>query len=92
MGYGPRLPVAQLALALLADRIRTTVGQAGTIFRSHPAGSTVPVMVVSAGAIAFLAPSAASSAASPAASKPSATPTPSSSGLCLHVGPLGVCL
>jgi hypothetical protein len=25
-------------------------------------------------------------------SKPSATPTPSSSGLCLHVGPLGVCL
>ncbi len=222
MGYGPRLPVAQLALALLADRIRTTVGQAGTIFRSHPAGSTVPVMVVSAGAIAFLALSAvsirvihrpagpgqstalghasaagtfpaggsspdqaagsvglggvgglgglgarsqpgsggtlpkpagpgpdpgsassaaagggtsgtdpgsgsggadggttltggtnpsnpspttratgtssspaapaASSAASPAVSKPSATPTPSSSGLCLHVGPLGVCL
>jgi hypothetical protein len=59
-GYEPRLPAAQLALALLADRIRTTTGQAGAVFRSHPAGSTVPVMVVSAGAIAFLALSAVS--------------------------------
>jgi hypothetical protein len=55
MGYCPRLPAAQLALALLADRIRTAIGQAGAVFRMHPAGSTVPVMVVSAGAIAFLA-------------------------------------
>jgi hypothetical protein len=60
MGQGPRLPAPQLALALAADRIRTTLGQAGTIFRSHPAGSTVPVMVVSAGAIAFLVVSAVS--------------------------------
>ena len=54
MGYCPRLPAAQLALALLLDRIRTTVGQAGAVFRLHPAGSTVPVMVISGGAIAFL--------------------------------------
>src|SRR3984893_6394192 len=54
MGYCPRLPVPQLALAVLADRIRTTIGQAGAVFRVHPAGSTVPVMVISAGAIAFL--------------------------------------
>ncbi|HEV2252718.1 MAG TPA: hypothetical protein VGS06_05950 [Streptosporangiaceae bacterium] len=54
-GYEPRLPAPQLAVALAADRIRTTVGRAGAVFRSHPAGSTVPVMVVSAGAIAFLA-------------------------------------
>jgi hypothetical protein len=59
-GYAPRLPAPQLALALLADRVRTTAGQAGAVFRSHPAGSTVPVMVVSAGAIAFLALSAVS--------------------------------
>jgi hypothetical protein len=59
-GYGPRLPAPQLALALAADRIRTTVGRAGAVFRSHPAGSTVPVMVLSAGAIAFLALSAVS--------------------------------
>ncbi len=60
MGYCPPLPAAQLALALVADRIRTTVGQVGTLVRSHPAGSTVPVMVLSAGAIAFLALSAVS--------------------------------
>ncbi len=59
-GYGPRLPAPQLALALLADRIRTAAGRAGAVFRSHPAGTAVPVMVVSAGAIAFLALSAVS--------------------------------
>src|ERR1700722_14388733 len=59
-GYDPKLPAAQLALALLADRIRTALGLAGAVFRSHPAGSTVPVMVVSAGAITFLALSAVS--------------------------------
>jgi hypothetical protein len=59
-GYGPRLPAPQLALALVADRVRTHIGWAGAVFRSHPAGSTVPVMIVSAGAIAFLALSAVS--------------------------------
>jgi hypothetical protein len=59
-GYDPRLPAPQLALALLADRIRTTFRRAGAVFREHPAGSTVPVMVISAGAIAFLALSAVS--------------------------------
>ena len=59
-GCGPRLPAPQLAVALLADRVRTAAGRAGAVFRSHPAASTVPVMVVSAGAIAFLALSAVS--------------------------------
>jgi hypothetical protein len=59
-GYGPRLPAPQLTLALLADRVRTAAGRAGAVFRSHPAGSTVPVMAVSAGAIVFLALSAVS--------------------------------
>jgi hypothetical protein len=54
MGNCPALPAPQLALAWLADRIRTGLGHAGAVFRSHPAGSTVPLMVVSAGAIAFL--------------------------------------
>jgi hypothetical protein len=54
MGYCPPLPAGQLALALFADRVRTSVGQTGAVFRSHPAGSTVPVMAVSAGAIVFL--------------------------------------
>ena len=59
-GCGPQLPAPQLAVALLVHRIRTAAGRAGAVFRSHPAASTVPVMVVSAGAIAFLALSAVS--------------------------------
>jgi hypothetical protein len=39
-GYGPRLPAVQLAFALLADRIRTTIARAGSVFRVHPAGTT----------------------------------------------------
>ena len=60
MGYGPRLPAVQLAFALFADRIRTTIAQAGSVFRTHPAGTTGPVMLISGGAIAFLALSALS--------------------------------
>jgi len=54
MGHCPRLPAGQLALALFADRIRTGIGRAGAVLRLHPAGSTLPVMVLSGGAIAFL--------------------------------------
>ena len=54
MGHCPRLPAAPLAIALLADGIRTAIGRAGAVLRLHPAGSTVPVMVLSGGAIAFL--------------------------------------
>jgi len=53
-GYCPALPAPQLALARLADRIRTGLGQAGAVFRCHPAASSVPVVLVSAGAVAFL--------------------------------------
>src|SRR5690348_11577103 len=54
MGHCPRLPSGPLALALLADRIRTGIGRTGAVLRLHPAGSTLPVMVLSGGAIAFL--------------------------------------
>jgi hypothetical protein len=54
MGHCPRLPAGQLAFALLMDRIRTGIGRAGAVLRLHPAGSTVPIMVLSGGAIAFL--------------------------------------
>jgi hypothetical protein len=53
-GYCPALPAPQLAFARLADRIRTGLGQAGAVFRSHPAASSVPVALVSAAAVAFL--------------------------------------
>jgi len=54
MGHCPRLPSGPLAVALFADRIRTGIGRAGAVLRLHPAGSTLPVMVLSGGAIAFL--------------------------------------
>jgi hypothetical protein len=60
MGIGPALPRWQLGLALLADRVRTAFGQAGAIVRTHPAGSTLPVMAVSAAVAGFLVLSAVS--------------------------------
>jgi hypothetical protein len=54
MGHCPRLPAAQLGFALFTDRIRTGFGRTGAVLRLHPAGSTVPIMVLSGGAIAFL--------------------------------------
>jgi hypothetical protein len=54
MGHCPQLPAGQLAFALLMDRIRTGIGRTGAVLRLHPAGSTVPIMVLSGGAIAFL--------------------------------------
>jgi hypothetical protein len=55
MGIGPGLPAVQLVIALTADRMRTAFGQVGAVVRIHPAGSTVPVMVLFAAAVAFLA-------------------------------------
>src|SRR5580693_2979996 len=60
IGAGPELPAAQLALALLADRIRTAAGRAGAIFRLHPAGSALPALLLSVGVIVFLVLSAVS--------------------------------
>src|SRR5581483_4881494 len=59
-GYGPRLPAVPLALALLAAWLRTATTRSGLVFRRHPAGATGPVMLMSAGAIAFLVLSAVS--------------------------------
>jgi len=82
MGHCPGLPAGQLALALFADRIRTGIGRVGAVLRLHPAGSTLPVMVLSGGAIAFLLFSTVSirvlhtTPASPGAA-PGAGPVPS---------------
>jgi hypothetical protein len=54
VGIGPRLPAVQLTLALLDDRVRTVFARAGAVVRIHPAGSALPVMMVSAAAAAFL--------------------------------------
>jgi hypothetical protein len=78
MGHCPGLPAGRLALALFADRIRTGIGLAGAVLRLHPAGSTLPVMVLSGGAIAFLLFSTVSIRAQPTTpASPEAAPGPS---------------
>jgi hypothetical protein len=64
-----------------------TKPQRQSVLRLHPAGSTLPIMVLSGGAIAFPPAAPSSSAPQPA---PSATHA-ASSGVCLKVGPLGLC-
>jgi len=54
VGIGPQLPAVQLALALLADRLSTALARVGAVVRIHPAGSTLPVLVLSAAALTFL--------------------------------------
>jgi hypothetical protein len=41
-GFGPPLPLPQLALALCLDQVRTAVRVAGAIIRLHPAAALVP--------------------------------------------------
>ena len=74
VGAGPELPAAQLALALLADRIRTAAWRAGAIFRLHPAGSALPVLLLSSGVIVFLALSAVSIQVLPEQAVPGPSP------------------
>src|SRR5580693_8600886 len=74
VGAGPELPAAQLALALLADRIRTAAWRAGAIFRLHPAGSALPVLLLSAGVVVFLALSAVSIQVLPEQAVPGPSP------------------
>jgi hypothetical protein len=60
MGLSPRLPAVPLSAAVLQDRVGTAFGQTRAIVRTHPAASTVPVIIVSAAVIGFLLASAVS--------------------------------
>jgi hypothetical protein len=93
MGHCPRLPTVQLVLALCADRVGTGVARALAVVRSHPAGSTVPVMVVSAGAVVFLMLSTASLQVLPSPRvtdlpAPAVSTTPVISGDRTGIGPI----
>lgn len=46
MGCGPRLSAAQLARAVVADRIRTGLGQMLAVIRLHPALTVLPTLLV----------------------------------------------
>jgi hypothetical protein len=54
MGHGPRVPAIPLALALGLDRIKATTRTGAAVVRLHPAGSTLPVVLLSAAAAVFV--------------------------------------
>ena len=54
MGHGPRVPVVGLALALAADRIKTTARNCVAVVRLHPAGSALPVALLSVATVIFI--------------------------------------
>jgi hypothetical protein len=92
MGHCPQLPAGQLAFALLIDQLRTGIGRTGAVLRLHPAGSTVPIMVLSGGAIAFLLFSTVSIHVlrpQPADQAGPGLPTSSASAISIAGGPQG---
>lgn len=54
MALGPSLPMRDLAVALAALRLRTAAARAGAIVRVHPAGTTVPLLLLSAAVAVFV--------------------------------------
>ena len=55
MGCGPRLSAVQLALAVVADRIRTGLGQMLAVIRLHPALTMLPTLLIATLAWLFVA-------------------------------------
>jgi hypothetical protein len=53
-GCGPQLPSRQLAVAVVADRARSAVGQVLAILRLHPAGALAPALLFGMTAGLFL--------------------------------------
>jgi hypothetical protein len=54
MGHGPRLPAASMALAVGADRLRTTVTNGAAAMRGHPVLLLPPLILLVSGAIVFV--------------------------------------
>jgi hypothetical protein len=53
-GCGPRLPSAQLAAALVVDRMRSAVGNTVAVVRQHPIGTLLPAVLAGALLAAFV--------------------------------------
>jgi hypothetical protein len=65
-GFGPPLPVPQLAIALGLDRLRATASTARAIVRLHPVVTLVPGTFVAVVMALFVIASAAGSGSGPA--------------------------
>jgi hypothetical protein len=72
MGCGPRLSAVQLALAVVADRIRTGLGQMLAVIRWHPALTVLPTLLVATLAWLFVASMPAHPGALPSSQGPAA--------------------
>jgi hypothetical protein len=48
VGCGPRLPCGQLAVAIAADRVRSSAGRALAVVRLHPAITVLPSILLGA--------------------------------------------
>jgi len=53
-GCGPRLPSGQLAVAVVTDRARSTVGQVFAVIRLHPAATVASALLLGVTAGLFL--------------------------------------
>jgi hypothetical protein len=53
VGHGPKLHAIPLAVALIADRIKQTTGNAVAAARLHPTGVAIPAVVLTSGAILY---------------------------------------
>jgi hypothetical protein len=77
-GFGPPLPLLALALALCADKVRTTAGTVAALIRLHPAVTLLPGAFVAAVMALFVLASAGRPV--------EFTPGPPVSGLALSPG------
>jgi hypothetical protein len=54
MGQGPRLPVTSVLGAVMVDRMRTTLRNAGAAMRGHPAILVPPLVIIASAAAAYI--------------------------------------
>jgi hypothetical protein len=54
MGHGPHVSALGLALALGLDRIKAVIRTGAAVVRLHPAGSALPVLLLSTAAVVFV--------------------------------------
>jgi hypothetical protein len=54
LGYGPGLPTAGVAAAIVADRLKATVRDGATTFRAHPLLLLPPVIVLAGAAFVYV--------------------------------------
>jgi hypothetical protein len=95
-GCGPRLPVPQLVIALVADRVRVAFLNTAAVIRLHPAGSILPTVVIGCLVALFVLASVSAAASTSGGAGPSQSPGGSSVAggvsVCVNLGPFRGCV